>query len=227
MEKIYILIPAYNEAKKITLIVQALKQQGYHKILVVDDGSTDQTKTFAQKAGAEVLTLIINRGQGAALRAGIEYLQDTQDPDIIITFDADGQHQPHDIKKFVQALQQGNDIVLGSRFLTIEDKDNIPTARKIILKIGTLFTNMLSGMHLTDTHNGFRALGRKAIHSIQIIHRKMEHASDILDEISKKKLKYTEVPVHILYTEYSMAKGQKTSNFIKIGVKMLIHKFLQ
>ena len=115
------------------------------------------------------------------------------------------------------------DIVLGSRFL--EKKANIQLLRKIILKAGVAFTNVLSNIKLTDTHNGFRALSRKAIDSIKITHRKMEHASDIIDEISKNKLTYAEVPVEIIYTDYSKHKGtNKNMDFIKMGIKILIKK---
>lgn len=222
-KKIFILIPAYNEDGKIGSVISGLKNAGYNNILVVNDGSKDNTGKNAKDYGAEVLSHIINRGQGAALRTGIEYLRDTYDPDIIVTFDADGQHRVEDIPNLIRPVaEEGFDIALGSRFLN--KKTNAPLLRKTILKAGILFTNFISNINLTDTHNGFRALGKKAIRSIEIAHRGMEHASDIIDEVTKKQLKYKEVPVEIIYTDYSKMKGQRTSAFMKMGIKILIKK---
>ena len=153
----------------------------------------------------------------------MEYLKETCDPDIIVTFDADGQHQAEDIKNIIAPLWDNSaDIALGSRFLRPGGK--IPLTRKIILKAGVLFTNLISGVNLSDTHNGLRALGRKAISSIHINQRGMAHASEIIDEIRRNKLKYKEVPVTIVYSDYSRAKGQKSSGFLKLGLKFIINK---
>jgi glycosyltransferase involved in cell wall biosynthesis len=146
-------------------------------------------------------------------------------PDIVITFDSDGQHNPADIPKLIKPiLNDSADIVLGSRFLN--DDTKVPFVRKLILKAGVLFTNTTSKIKLTDTHNGFRALGRKAINSIKITHRGMEHASDIINEITKNKLRYQEAPVKIIYTDYSINKGQASIGFIKMGIKIILHKIL-
>ena len=225
-ENIYILIPAYNEEGKIESVILELRRAGYKNILIIDDCSRDNTKLIADKNQVEVIALQINRGQGAALRAGIKYLREKIDPDIIVTFDADGQHQSTDIESLIDPiLNDGYDVTLGSRFLKNDSK--IPFFRKYMLKAGVLFTNITSGVKLTDTHNGFRALGKKAINSINITHRGMEHATEIIDQIKKKRLKYTEVPVKILYSEYSLGKGQRTSNFIKIGTKIITQKLIK
>ncbi|MDP1833405.1 MAG: glycosyltransferase family 2 protein [Candidatus Moranbacteria bacterium] len=221
---IFILIPAFNEGQSIGRVIHLLKKEGFHKILVVNDGSTDNTEQVSLDSGAEVLNHIINRGQGAALRTGIEYLRENKNPDIIITFDADGQHRAKDIQNLLEPiLKEGFDITLGSRFLS--EKRHMPFMRKAVLKIGILFTRLISKIKLTDTHNGFRALGKKAIDSIKISHRGMEHASDIIDEITAKKLKYKEVPTEIIYSDYSMHKGtNRNIHFIKMGIKIIIRK---
>lgn len=224
-QDIWILIPAYNEASSISSVIQDLRKNGYDHILVIDDGSHDNTREVAHAEGAEVLTHIVNLGQGAALKTGLEYLRETLHPDIIVTFDADGQHCAEDISSLIDPLLNGKaDIVLGSRFLG--NQTTIPWFRKVILKLGVLFTNVISHIHLTDTHNGLRALSPKAYNSIEITHRGMEHASDIIDEISSKKLCYCEQPVHIIYSEYSIHKGQPTSNFLKIALKIILKKLL-
>lgn len=223
-ENIWIVIPAYNEATQISSVISNLRKQGYQNILVVDDGSKDTTGKLAREGGVEVLTLLINRGQGCALKAGFDFLLNSKHAEIAVTFDADGQHNPADIEKLVRPIQEDRaDIVLGSRFL---QKNNVPFLRRCLLQAGILFTNSLSRIKLTDTHNGLRALNKKALEKIEIIHRGMEHASDIIDEISMKKLRYLEAPVTILYTDYSMRKGQKTSNFIKMGLKIILKKIL-
>jgi glycosyltransferase involved in cell wall biosynthesis len=222
---VWIVIPAYNEETAIASVIADIRTAGYENILVVDDGSRDHTATIAEQAGAEVLKHILNRGQGAALKTGIQYLRETYDPDVIVTFDADGQHDARDLASIIRpVLNQEVDIVLGSRFL--ERHHSIPFFRKMTLRLGIIFTNVVSRIHLTDTHNGFRALGRKAYQTIEITHRGMEHASDIIDEISRHHLRYCEVPVKITYSEYSLQKGQKSSNFLKIGIKILLKKLL-
>ena len=222
-KKIFIVIPAYNEEKKIGSIIQSLQNEGYSNILVVNDGSVDRTAEVARQTGAEVLNMIINRGQGAALSLGIDYLKKTCNPDIIVTFDADGQHRPEDIASLMAPILENKvDIAIGSRFL--EKKSKIPPFRKIILKSGVIFTRFVSQIKISDTHNGFRALGKKAINLIQITQRGMEHSSEIIDEIKRKELVFKEVPVEILYTDYSKVKGQKNSNFVKIGLKVILKK---
>ena len=223
----YIIIPAYNESAIIKKTIQNLQNTGYHNIIVVDDCSTDNTFQKAQETGVITLKHLINRGQGASLRTGIEYVRENFSPEIIITFDADGQHQPKDIPKLTRPLINNEaDIVLGSRFLEKDSITNITVSRKIMLKFAVLFTNIISGIKLTDTHNGFRALSKKAYRSIKITRRGMEHASEIIDEIRKKHLRFTEVPVHIIYSDYSQNKGQATGNFVKLGIKVILHKIL-
>ncbi len=219
---LYILIPAFNESISIYQVIATLKDKGYPNILVVNDGSTDNTAKIASQAGAEVLDLIMNRGQGAALKAGIDYLKHIS-PDIIITFDADGQHHPEDIPLLIQPiLDHKANIVLGSRFL--KPNLSIPPLRKFVLKAGIIFTCIASDIIVSDTHNGLRALDRTAYNRIRIKQRGMEHASEIIDEIKRQKLRYKEAPVTITYTDYSRTKGQSSSNFIKIGLKFLIRK---
>ncbi len=225
---IYIVMPAYNEGKVIKSVLEDLIKHGYQNIIVVDDGSKDDTYEEANKVeDVEIIRLLMNRGQGAALKTGIDYAAENYSPDVIVTFDSDGQHNPEDIKNLIKPILNGDaDIVLGSRFLENGKKNNIPTIKKVVLKSGIVFTNLVSKINLTDTHNGIRALSPKAYNSIQITHRDMTHASDIIDEINRNELSYKEVPVHIKYTEYSNHKGQSPFNFAKLGIKVLVYKML-
>lgn len=225
-KRVFILIPVFNEEEKIGSVITGLNNAGYYNILVVNDGSSDKTAEISRRFGAEVIDHLINRGQGAALRTGIEYLRENYDPDVIITFDGDGQHQVEDLRAVLKPVIDGEcDIALGSRFL-VKSNLQIPFFRQLILRGGIIFTNLVSSVVLTDTHNGLRALGRRAIATVNIRQRGMEHASEIIDEIQKYHLRYTEVPVTIVYSDYSLKKGQKNFNFWKIGIKFLIRKLV-
>ncbi len=222
--KVFIVIPAYNEEKTLAKVILELKQEGFDNIVIVDDGSSDNTYSLALQNNVFVLKHLVNLGQGAALRTGIAFAL-TQDPDVIVTFDADGQHQASDIHKLIKPVLSGKvDVALGSRFCKGAVVENIPFSRKLFLKLGVVFTRMVSGIKISDTHNGLRALSPKAAKKIKITINGMAHASEILDEISKNKLKYVEVPVRIRYTEHSLKKGQSTFNAFKIALTVIIKK---
>ena len=227
MQKTFIVIAAYNEDKAISGVVHGLRKEGYpgSSIIVVDDGSRDNTYKEAQKAGAVVLKHVINRGQGAALRTGMDYSL-KHGAGIIVHFDADGQHNPKEVREIIQPIIMGEaDVALGSRFLG--KKSNVPLIKRIVLKIGVVFTFMFSGIWLTDTHNGFRAFSRRAAERVEIKQDKMEHASEIIDQIKLKHIRYKEVPVTIRYTRHSMEKGQSPLNSIRIAARLIWTKFLR
>lgn len=217
--KISVVIPAYNEEKMIAQVVSELKNK-ISEVIVVDDGSSDLTAKLAKQAGAIVLTHFINRGQGAAIQTGINFALNSG-ADIIVTFDADGQHQVAEIEKLVRPLFLGEaEVVLGSRFLNKENK--IPFSRKLILKLATWFTRLYTGLPITDVHNGFRAFSRQAAELIEIKQDGMAHASEIIEQIKKHQLNFKEVPVTIKYTDYSLQKGQKISNSFRIIWDLII-----
>ncbi len=216
--KLAVVIAAYNEAKHIEEVVRGIRKEGHSWVIVVDDGSHDATSALAKKAGAEVLRHAINRGQGAALRTGFHYAYE-HGADVAVTFDADGQFLPSEIAKVAKPVLEGRrDVALGSRFLGTAK--NISPAKRIVLKLGALVTYVFSGIRLTDSHNGFRALSRKALKHIHITFDEMEHASEIIEEIAKHKLTYTEVPVTVIYHE----PGQHPMRSIKMGVRLVLHK---
>lgn len=217
----WVIIAAYNEARVIRGVVGGVKKK-YSQVVVVDDNSDDYTITEAREAGAVVLEHLINRGQGAALKTGIAYALQ-QGADAIVTFDADGQHDPNEIAAMIEPIETGEvDVTLGSRFL--KDGSNVPPLRKIALRAGITFTKIMSRIKVTDTHNGFRAMNRPAAEKIRIIQDRMAHASEILDEIVRHKLRYKEVPVTITYSYYSREKGQSTLSMFRIAFKIFVHK---
>lgn len=217
-----IIIPAYNEEKAISGVIKDLQENNYQNILVIDDGSKDKTADIAKQSGAKVIRHLINRGQGAALQTGHEYAL-KNGAEIIVHFDADGQFLAKDIENMLSELNNGYEITLGSRFL---DKKpiNIPLEKKIVLKAGKLFTRIFSNISLSDTHNGFRAIKREALTKIKITQDGMAHASEIIDLIKQNNLKYKEVPVTVIYSEYALSKGQSIFNSLRIAFKLFIRK---
>ncbi len=216
--KTAVVIPAYNEEKMIAEVVAAVRAH-CPRVFVVDDGSSDATASAASAAGAAVLRHVLNRGQGAALATGIAAALESG-ADIIVTFDADGQMDPADIATLTAPIEAGLcDVVLGSRFIDgrwAMGDGKMPMLRRLTLKAALAFTLLTTGLKLTDTHNGLRALSRKAASELDLRCDRMAHASEILEEISRHGWRYREAPVRIRYTEYSMKKGQKLSGAFRI-----------
>ncbi len=202
-------IPAWNEGTRVAAVIADAKQFMDH-VVVVDDCSSDETSLIAKSAGAIVLRHVINRGQGAALQTGTDYAVNMLLADVVVHFDADGQMRGDEIPMMVAPIAAGEaDVVLGSRFLG-KHALNMPIMRKIMIKLGALFTIALSGIRVTDTHNGFRALSRKAATEMRISLDRMAHASEILDLVKAKRLRYVERPVTITYSAETLQKGQST-----------------
>jgi glycosyltransferase involved in cell wall biosynthesis len=214
---IWVVIAAYNEVGVIARVVGEVRRCGY-TVLLIDDGSTDATAATAEKAGAVVVRHPVNLGQGAALQTGIEYAL-REGADVIVTFDADGQHRVADIDVLIDAMAKHNvDFVFGSRVLG--GAINLPPTRRLLLKAATWFTRMTSGLSVTDTHNGLRAMTQRGAGAIRLRQNRMAHASEFLNQVSASRLKYIEVPVTIEYSAYSLAKGQKLGNSLSILVDL-------
>jgi polyprenyl-phospho-N-acetylgalactosaminyl synthase len=221
---VWVVIPAFNEGAAIGSVIAGLRAYASN-IVVVDDGSIDGTAGAAHEAGAIVLRHVINRGQGAALQTGIEYAL-RRGASAIVTFDSDGQHSPADVPTLVAPLRDGRaDIVLGSRFLG--STESMPRLRRIVLHLAVLFTRMVSGLRVTDAHNGLRAFSRGAASMVHIQLDRMAHASELMDQIRRSGLVYTEVPVHVRYTEYSRQKGQRGVHAVRIAFDYFIGKFVR
>jgi glycosyltransferase involved in cell wall biosynthesis len=202
---ITVVIAAFNEACLIGRVIRDVRQV-YPDVIVVDDGSADETAACALASGAVVLRHPVNLGQGAALQTGITFAL-ARGGDFVVTFDADGQHASADIAKMVQALTEHDaEVALGSRFLG--KADGIPVARRLLLRFAVLFDRLTTGLKVTDAHNGLRVFTRAAACKIKITQNRMAHASEILGQIARHKLRYVEVPVTISYTSHSLAKGQ-------------------
>jgi glycosyltransferase involved in cell wall biosynthesis len=222
---LWVVIPAYNEARAIGAVIADV-QRVTSNIAVIDDGSTDDTGRVARAAGAVVLRHVLNRGQGAALQTGIEYAL-LRGASIITTFDSDGQHSADDLNVLVAPIVAGDaDIVLGSRFLG-RGASAIPPLRRQLLRAATRFTRAVSGVQVTDTHNGLRAFSRAAAQRIRIRLDRMAHASELIDQIHSSGFRYVEVPVEVRYTEYSRAKGQRGIHALRVAFDYLIGKWVR
>jgi glycosyltransferase involved in cell wall biosynthesis len=218
---IWVVIAAFNEAAVIESIVSDIVRRNYFVVLV-DDGSRDKTGQIALAAGATVVTHPVNLGQGAALQTGIKFALQ-QGADAIVTFDADGQHRPSDIARLVDALEQSNaDYVLGSRFLG--SSRGMPLRRRLLLHAAIWFTRTVTGLRLSDTHNGLRAMSREGAQRISLRQNRMAHASELLQQIAASGLPYIEVPVTIEYTRYSLAKGQGLADSVAILFDLSVQK---
>ncbi len=212
--KITIGIPAYNEEKNIASIITKLKNIT-DSIIVCDDGSSDMTSEISKNLGAIVISHKKNMGYGAAIRTIFQKSVEL-DSDILVTFDADGQHRIDDIKKILQPLENNEaDIVVGSRFLDNETK--VPNYRKIGIKVITQVTNASLKKKLTDSQSGFRAYNKQALTQISPSEMGMGISTEILIKASNKGLRIAEIPITILYHD-----DASTHNPVSHGTSVLV-----
>jgi polyprenyl-phospho-N-acetylgalactosaminyl synthase len=220
--KICLIIPAFNEAHIVKKVLEELVFLKY-SIILVDDGSDDDTFHIASEYPITLLRHRINLGQGAALETGMEAAR-RMNADFVVHFDADGQHDPADVEQLLVPLQtEEADIVFGSRFLTREPT-GISWPRKMILKTARWVNYFFTGILLTDAHNGLRALNKKALSMIHFQQPGMAHASEILYAVKNNSLRYKEIPVHIRYTPYSKKKGQGLLGAVNILFHLLFKR---
>ena len=228
--KLFVILPAFNEEKVIGEVLDDLKKvlknlkefdrEFDSKIVVVDDASGDKTKDIARQKGVKVLCHVINRGLGGALGTGLAYAR-RQGADIIITMDSDGQHSPKDLRKMIKSIIKGeSDVVIGTREL-----QKMPWDRRLMTLFSSLITFLFFGIYSHDTQSGFRAFNKKALNKIRIKTQRMEVSSEFFHEIKKHQLKFSEVPVKVIYTSYSRSKGQKNLNSFEILLKLILRIF--
>lgn len=214
-----LVIPLYNEATVIGEVVRDARTVFDH-VICVDDGSTDGSADVAREAGATVLGHPINLGQGAALQTGIEFAI-WADFQLVVTFDADGQHRLEDAVSMVEhARDHDLAIVFGSRFLT--EKVEAGFLKRLVLKTAALVTRSTTGVRLTDAHNGLRLMRQDAAAQLDLHQDRMAHATEIVMQLVKTRLPWAEYPVEVRYTEYSKAKGQSLLNSVNILVDLVI-----
>lgn len=221
--KTLIVIPAYNEEQMIARVIRdipkKIKGAGKIQIVVIDDGSTDGTGSQAAKEGVKVLRHLINRGLGASLATGFSYALRKR-VDIMVTFDADGQHRGKDIARLIQPIiNEKADVVIGSRW---KSRSMMPLTRQLVNWLSNIYTLVLFGIWTSDSQSGLRAFSKKALAKIQLRTQRMEVSSEIFKEIKRNKLTLAEVAIPAIYTPYSISKGQRIINASTVIWKLFL-----
>lgn len=225
MKQLTLILPALNEAEVLTEVLAKLRQAVKSlpvktEIVVVNDGSRDETSAIAEKSGATILTHLINRGLGAALGTGLAYAK-KQQADFAVTFDSDGQHDPADIARVLRPLLAGRaDVVIGSRSLSREG--NMPLLRRLNNWAFNLLTWIFFGKTTSDSLSGFRGFNRRAIRYIHLKTERMEVSNEFFAEIKRHHLRLEEVPIKVIYTDYSIRKGVKPGNVFAIIFRLVL-----
>lgn len=230
-------IRVYNEAETLAAVIDQIIAFGFHKLILVNDGSQDDSLAIIQEKIQKypdyqiyLVSHCINRGGGAANKTGFAFAKKYRnhfDTKWLVTFDPDGQMDIQDMNSFFKNIKENPEIwlFLGSRFIEGAEASNIPRSRKTILCISRLITRFFYSLKVSDPHNGYRVMNHDTLSKITITADGMHYANEINEQIAKKKIPFKEVPVHILYTAHSLEKGQKNSNSIKLGLQMIYQKF--
>jgi len=216
--KTLVVLPAYNEAPVLSMTLRSLRKSMKADILVVDDGSCDETAKLAVMRGVYVARHVVNLGLGAALETGFEAGR-RGGYDQLVTFDADGQHSPKDVSKLLEGLS-GFDVVIGVRGVH-------PERMPALKKVGNFFLNVLTGIifgvYCRDSQSGLRAFNRRAIECIHLKANRYEVSSEILYEARRHGLRIREVPVEVIYTKHSRGRGTGVFDGFKILWRMILH----
>lgn len=219
---VWIIVPAFNEASVIAEVVADLRTAFDH-VVCVDDGSRDDTADLALRAGAHVVRHPVNLGQGAAIQTGLEYARRQPGSAVFVTFDADGQHRVKDAVAMVDRLSKGDvDIVIGTRF-GAGASGHIPPIKRLILRTAARLSPTSHRLGLTDAHNGLRVFNRTVADHLNLTMSGMSHATEFIALIVENHWRVAEEPVEIVYTDYSVSKGQPLLN----GVNIVFDGFLR
>jgi glycosyltransferase involved in cell wall biosynthesis len=216
-----VVIPAYNEERTTVEVVHGLKQHGFTTLIVVDDGSSDRRGELASREGAIRLRHILNRGLGGALGTGISAAL-RLGAEVIVTCDADGQHDPDDIARLLEPIDVGEaEVVIGSRML---DPRGMPYRRRLANWVANVVIYLLFGGWTTDSQSGLRAFSSRAAERIRLMTTGMEVSSEIIAQTVRYRLRRKEVPVKAIYTDYSLSKGQSFTVGLQTLMKLILAK---
>ncbi|MDD3175238.1 MAG: glycosyltransferase family 2 protein [Candidatus Nanoarchaeia archaeon] len=214
LDKVCIILPAYNEGKVIYSVLSEIQKEGFKNILVIDDCSKDNTFSEAKKSGAKVIHHSKNKGAGGATKTGLEYAKNSPFEHFVF-MDSDGQHSPKDVVNLLKyALKY--DVVIGSRLIKTK---GMPLTRKLINMFGSFLTWIFFGLYVRDSQSGFKVFNKKAVSKIKLNYDGFEFCSEIIGEIHKHKLKFKEVPIKVIYTDHSLGKGHGQS--VANGLQMV------
>lgn len=221
----WVVVPAYNEATVVRSVLTDISRH-FSKIVAVDDGSRDGTADEIRASGVYLVRHCANLGAGAATQTGIDFALQDRTARYFVTIDADGQHDPRDAARMVDRLRTGDAAILfGSRFLG--EASGMPASRRAVLRAARLFERTMTGLELSDPHNGLRAFVRDFALQLRLTVGGFAHASEVLDRVRTSGLEFAEHPVAVQYTPYSRAKGQKSINAINIAVDTCLRHLLR
>lgn len=224
-DDVWVIVPCYNEGPVVRGVLEKVREHFPH-VVAVDDGSRDNSASEIVAAGARLVQHPVNMGAGAAYQTGIEFALRDPDAQIFVTFDADGQHRVEDVVSMVEHLRKSEvEVLIGSRFMGTVD--GISRSRRMLLRAAVVFERLTTGISLTDAHQGLRVFRRSFAGVLDLKSHDMSWASEFLTRMSEHHTTYEEYPVHVLYTDYSRAKGQRSINSVNIGVDVLINKMLR
>ncbi len=224
-EDTWLIVPCFNEGTVIFDVLTAARQT-FPNIVAVNDGSKDDSAAKIRAAGAHLVNHPVNLGQGAAIQTGVEYARAQPGAKHFVTFDADGQHQVKDVVRMVQRLRdEPLDIIVGTRFAG-QDNSQVPWIKRVVLKTVVMLSPRTKKLGLSDAHNGLRVFNRRVADEMNIRMNGMSHASEIVKMIDQNGWRVAEEPVDILYTEYSMSKGQSLINGVNILADGLVARRL-
>lgn len=216
---IFVIIPAKDEERFIDLLFKELTQLGFKNIVLVNDSSVDRTRAIAEdRPNVTVLDHVINLGAGAATQTGIAYAVE-KNAEIILTIDADLQHNPKNLIDLVRAMESdGADLVIGSRF---NQKNNIPKSRIFFNKVGNIISWVLTGKYLSDSQSGLKAISKKLAQKLDMSYDGFEFCMEIIKVANSTNSKIIEIPIDVIYTAETMEKGQGLAS----GFKMIARIF--
>lgn len=214
MKQIFVIIPVYNESEKIGQVLRGVKKIT-NKVVVVDDGSSDDTAMVASKYTEWVVKHRVNLGKGAAINTGCELAFEKLGAKAVILMDGDGQHQTSDLHKFYRKLGQGHQIVLGARSLDV----GMPSTRVVFNKLISHFTTWLYGKYVTDILCGFRALSKSAYEALALQSANYEIELEMVSKILKNRMKYVSVPIATIYHQTN--RGMTGIDVLKVAWQMM------
>jgi glycosyltransferase involved in cell wall biosynthesis len=225
--KLVVVIPAFNEATVIRDVIKSIpkkiKNLEVMGVVVVDDGSSDNTSQVAKDAGAIVLRHRYNLGAGGATLTGMRAAR-KMDADVLVTLDADGQHDPKEIAGLVIPISENTaDVVIGSRLI---DATGMPMIKRLVNWFANFVTYIFSGLWVTDSQSGFKAFSKEAIKKIKLNTSGYEFCTEMIRQINVNHLRLKEVPIQAIYTEYSKKKGQPILNSVNVLIRLVINRII-
>lgn len=220
--RVAVIIPTYNESGRVEKTVSSILDQNFD-IVVVDDGSKDDTEALLKSLPITYLKHLVNRGQGAALKTGTEYALE-KNYDVVVHFDADGQHRVEDLKSIIKKLEVTDlDVVLGSRFMN--DQTEFPWQKKIILSLAKIFSNKILQLNFTDPQSGLRGFRLQKYEKMNWQKDDFQHCSEILSLVLKNNLKFEEIPIVVNYNSALAQKAVRPR--LSMGLKLLLAKLFE